>query len=168
MVDQFGTAAPLNLNVTATPQVAVEPAGFWRRFAATFIDGMIASIGSYVLYFAVVLLGVALKPVLGEVVVGIVTILGSLVSFIVVPLGYFGYFYSKKGASPGKMVMDLRVLRDDTGTHLSFWRAVGRESFGKFLSMITLYVGFFLAAFREDKKALHDLAFGTRVVRIRK
>lgn len=169
MAEQFQTATPLNLNVNATPQVSVEPAGFWRRFVASFIDGIIVTVIQMPIKIPLLILVGAAGS--GDA-AGAAAILSTLVNiglYFVVLFFYYGWFYSKKGATPGKMVMDLRVLRDDTGTHLSYWRTFGREFVGKaILGTVTLLVGFLLAAFREDKKALHDLAFGTRVVRIRK
>jgi uncharacterized RDD family membrane protein YckC len=170
MADQFQTAAPLNLNVSATPQVAVEPAGFWRRFLASFIDGIIVTVIQMPIKIPLTFIqmtafgdsGTGLGGYLGS------TFVSLIVSFATI-FFYYGWFYSTKGATPGKMVMDLRVLREDTGTHLSYWRSFGREFVGKaILGMATLGVGYLMAAFREDKKALHDLAFGSRVVRIRK
>ena len=41
--------------------------------------------------------------------------------------------------------------------------AVGRY-FAKFLSSITLCIGFIIAAFESEKRSLHDHICGTRVV----
>ncbi|MES2965025.1 MAG: RDD family protein [Bdellovibrionota bacterium] len=171
MADQFQTAAPLNLNVNATPQVAVEPAGFWRRFLASFIDNIIVAVIQLPLKIPLAIVQTASMTTEsgGGMVAYLASMFASTVVYFVVLFFYFGWFYVNKGATPGKMVLDLRVLREDTGTHLSYWRTFGREFVGKVvLGMATLGVGYLLAAFREDKKALHDLAFGSRVVRIRK
>lgn len=170
MVDQFQTAAPLNLNVTTTPQVAVEPAGFWRRFLATFIDGIIVTVVQLPIKIPLMFLQTASLSESGAGLGAyLASTFGGMVAGLITMFFYYGWFYSKKGATPGKMLLDLRVLRDDTGTHLSYWRTFGREFVGKaILGFATLGVGYLLAAFREDKKALHDLAFGSRVVRIRK
>lgn len=169
MADQFQAATPLNLNVSVTPQVAVEPAGFWRRFAASFIDNIIVTVIQLPIKIPLMVLVGATSSAEGGAGAAILSTLVNVLLYFVVLFFYFGWFYSTKGATPGKMVMGLRVLRDDTGTHLSYWRTFGREFVGKaILGLFTLGVGYLLAAFREDKKALHDLAFGTRVVRIRK
>jgi uncharacterized RDD family membrane protein YckC len=60
------------------------------------------------------------------------------------------------------MALGLRVLRGD-GSPLSFWRAVGRY-FATWISMMTLYIGFIMAAFDDQKRALHDHICDTRVV----
>ncbi len=166
MADRFQAAPPLNLNVTEAPQVAVEPAGFWIRFVAVFVDGMIFGFIQYPLripaYILTMVMGNESTLASG------LSILWMVVAYIASFYFYFGWFYSNKGATPGKLLVNIRVLRDDTGTHLSYGQAIGREFLGKFLSALTLGIGYFLAAFREDKKALHDLVFSTRVVRVRK
>lgn len=80
-------------------------------------------------------------------------------------IGYFGYFYSAKGATPGKMIFGLRVIDRRTGAHLSFGRAALRETVGKGVSMLTFLIGYLMAAFRSDKRALHDLMVDSQVVR---
>jgi uncharacterized RDD family membrane protein YckC len=59
-------------------------------------------------------------------------------------------------------VLGLKVV-DIDGNRISFGRATGRY-FGKWLSAITLCVGFIMAGFTVKKQALHDLVAGTLVV----
>lgn len=59
--------------------------------------------------------------------------------------------------------MRLRVLDDAKGTHLSFMRAGFRCALGYWVSFVPLGVGYLMVAFRSDKKALHDLMFGSHV-----
>lgn len=170
MDDRFQTqqATAMNLNVTSAPQVAVEPAGFWIRFVAAFLDNIIVGVVQLPIKIPLMIVS-GVSSANGELGGSIVTSLISIVLYFVCTFFYYGYFYSKKGATPGKMVVGLRVLREDTGTHLSYWRSFGREFVGKaVLGTVTLLVGYLMAAFREDKKALHDLAFGSRVVKIKK
>ena len=42
---------------------------------------------------------------------------------------------------------------------------MGVETVGKFLSALILMIGFIMAGFRQDKRALHDLLFRTQVLR---
>jgi uncharacterized RDD family membrane protein YckC len=64
-------------------------------------------------------------------------------------------------ATPGKMIVGIRVI-DQRGNRISFARATGRH-FAKFLSAIILAVGYIMAAFDEQKRALHDHIAGTLV-----
>jgi uncharacterized RDD family membrane protein YckC len=78
---------------------------------------------------------------------------------------YYGWFYHEKGATPGKILIGLGVEDSRTGERLSYARSFFRETIGKLISTVPLMVGFLIAFFREDRKALHDLIFDTTVVR---
>jgi uncharacterized RDD family membrane protein YckC len=64
-------------------------------------------------------------------------------------------------ATPGKRLLGLKVA-DLNGLPISFWRAFGRVA-AKFLSSILL-IGYIMAFFTKDKRALHDLMAGTIVI----
>lgn len=68
------------------------------------------------------------------------------------------------GRTAGKWATGLRVERRD-GEPLSFARALLRHTAGYLASLLTLGVGFVLAAFNREGRALHDLIAGTVVVR---
>jgi uncharacterized RDD family membrane protein YckC len=51
------------------------------------------------------------------------------------------------------------------GEPITYWRAFGRY-FGKLLSGIILGIGYLMAAFDEEKRALHDRICHTRVVKV--
>lgn len=80
---------------------------------------------------------------------------------------YFGWFYSTKGASPGKIILQLEVRDAHSNQRLGYWRAFLRESIGKYVSTVPLLLGFLLAGLRRDHRALHDLIFDTKVERRR-
>jgi uncharacterized RDD family membrane protein YckC len=60
------------------------------------------------------------------------------------------------------MACQLRVIRAD-GSNLDWGLAIGRH-FAKILSYLTLFIGFIMAGFDEEKRALHDRICETRVV----
>jgi uncharacterized RDD family membrane protein YckC len=91
------------------------------------------------------------------------TYLGSYLLSLLTLFFYYGWFYKTKGATPGKMLMRLRVASFDTGTNLTYWRTFARETLGKFASSILLGIGFLMVAFRRDKRGLHDLLCHTHV-----
>ncbi len=66
------------------------------------------------------------------------------------------------GATLGKMAVGARVTRAD-GTPIGYNRAVWRWLAAR-LSDFTFFAGYLLVAMRPDKRALHDLLAGTRVV----
>ena len=161
-----GAARKLDLNVAPMAAEAIEPAGFWRRFRATAVDGMILSIGSmpfkmFVAGATILLFGnsdtaSAISTVLN---IGI-----SLGAFYF----YYGYFYSTRGATPGKMLMGIQLIREENGTYLTYRQAFGRELLKSFLGVVTLSISYLMAGIRKDKKGLHDILCQTRVVRIHK
>ena len=84
----------------------------------------------------------------------------ALVAFNFVVLPAFG------GRTLGKWVTGLRVERLD-GSPLGPGRACLRHLVGYPVSLLTLALGFLLAAFTRDGRALHDYVAGTVVVRDR-
>src|SRR5438270_10089265 len=70
------------------------------------------------------------------------------------------------GRTLGKWIAGLRIERRD-GEPLSFGRALVRHTIGYALTLATLGLGFLLAAFHTQGRALHDLLAGTIVVRSR-
>jgi uncharacterized RDD family membrane protein YckC len=136
--------------------------GFWRRGLALFLDAIILAV---ILFPIEMVIGMFASPVI---VPGTTSfnfgILGViyLISFVV-GATYQGYFLSQKGATPGKMVMGLKVVTA-TGARLTFARAVGRY-FATILSGLTFFIGYLIAAFDSQKRALHDHICSTRVIR---
>jgi uncharacterized RDD family membrane protein YckC len=144
------------------------PGGFWRRVVAAMVDSATYSVLSFPVTF---LFGFAIgvsgawsgTDPHNTAMAAILTVGSYLISFAIAFL-YYGWFYKNKGATPGKMLMRLRIARADTGTNLTYWRAFGRETLGKILSSLVLCIGFLLVIFRRDKRALHDLLFNTQVI----
>jgi uncharacterized RDD family membrane protein YckC len=61
------------------------------------------------------------------------------------------------------MALDLKVVRPDGGP-ISLGRAVGRY-FAKIVSGIILMIGYIMAGFDSEKRALHDMMCDTRVIK---
>jgi uncharacterized RDD family membrane protein YckC len=70
---------------------------------------------------------------------------------------------SARGATLGKMALGLRVV-DLNGDRIGFGRATGRY-FGKIVSGLILGIGYFMAAFTQQKQALHDIMAGCLIIR---
>ncbi len=83
---------------------------------------------------------------------------------IPVSLAYNVGFNAALGATPGKLLVGLRILRDD-GTRLTFPRALVRFA-AESLSLAPFGAGYLLAFFNPSRQALHDLVAGTLVVRV--
>ena len=75
---------------------------------------------------------------------------------------YNVFFVTRFGATPGKMLLGLRIIWTD-GRPASWQRALAR-SISYLASGMALYLGFLMAAFTSEKKAMHDILCATRVV----
>lgn len=153
------------------PVGVVTYAGFWIRFVAYLIDAIILGVVMGILQFA--FLGSMFSfPRMAdsshpEMLIGPLLGMIGLLSIISIGLGctYEAFFVTKFGATPGKMALGLKVVRPNGGP-IDLGRAIGRY-FGKMLSGIILYIGFIMAGFDAEKKALHDMMCDTRVIKTR-
>ena len=141
-------------------------AGFWVRLGARMVDGFIMNIVNYGVGFLVGLVAESASagadPESAELVVAITALIAGFMGLLI-PMFYEIYFLGKYGATPGKMASGIKVVRSD-GSPLTYGRATGRF-FGLWLSYLTLLIGFIMAGFDDEKRALHDRVCDTRVVR---
>ncbi|MBS4074818.1 RDD family protein [Ameyamaea chiangmaiensis] len=86
-------------------------------------------------------------------------------SFLLPALYYILFEASALRATPGKLACRMRVT-DLHGRRIGLLRA-GVRYFAKFLSLLTLGVGFLMAGWTLRKQALHDLIAETVVIRSR-
>lgn len=145
-------------------------AGFWRRAVAFLIDSMIIGIGASILY--AVVFGIQFFRLMGQQnqqadPKNILLMMGSMLLLQVVCFVFFWLYFalqesSKAQATFGKRALGIKVVGPN-GERLSFWRATGR-TFGKIVSNMTLYFGYYMAGFTKKRQALHDLMAGTYVV----
>lgn len=119
-------------------------AGFWKRFVALLIDGVILAI-----------IGALANLLLAD---WLASTIGVLLGWL-----YFAYMESSTSqATFGKQAMGIYVT-DINGQRISFLRASGRY-FAKILSGLILFIGYIMAAFTARKQALHDLLASTLVL----
>jgi uncharacterized RDD family membrane protein YckC len=136
-------------------------AGFWIRFFAYCLDGII--IGSLRSIVALPLgLTMLERPQFSP---WFFIHLGQAeLASLAISLFYFSFFLVQYGATPGKMILKLRVVSAN-GEPINFAQAVGRY-FCQFLSWIICGIGFIMAAFDDQKRSLHDRLMETRVVHV--
>jgi uncharacterized RDD family membrane protein YckC len=137
-------------------------AGFWIRFVAKIIDGLIQWIIGIVINEIIELFMPAIGP---ESSGSTVLVFILVVYFINIGLAaaYTTFFLGKYAATPGKMACGLKVITSDGGS-VSYARAFGRY-FAEWLSGLILAIGYIMAAFDEEKRALHDRICDTRVIK---
>jgi uncharacterized RDD family membrane protein YckC len=135
-----------------TPQVKVKYAGFWIRYVAAIIDALVLVIPILLIDF---LLGIALpKPFFAFV----SPFTGLLVAWVYYVIMTYNY-----QATLGKKAFGIRVV-SDKAENLTLGQVILRETIGKLISMIILYIGYIMAAFTKRKQALHDKMASTVVV----
>ena len=139
-------------------------AGFWLRFLAVMIDGILLEVVILPVSFMVGLfVGLAGHGAEQAVLQVVAAILGGMVGLFSYWL-YFALFESSaKQSTLGKRVLNLYVT-DLSGNRISFARATGRH-FAKLISSATLLIGYMMAGWTEKKQALHDMIAGTLVMR---
>jgi uncharacterized RDD family membrane protein YckC len=135
-------------------------AGFWIRFAAKFIDGIILGIINMFIGF-VTTSGMVATPD-DPVAIMRGALFSGLFQFCV-QAAYSTFFLGKFSATPGKMVCGLKVITADN-EQVSYLRGFGRCC-AEMISSIILFFGYIMAAFDDEKRALHDRICNTRVIR---
>ena len=138
-------------------------AGFWIRVVAKIIDGLAMGL---VVGIPMLILGVAggtFSPQGGQPSMAIVTmqILLQLVG-VFFSIAYNTFMHGKYGATLGKMAVGIRVVMAD-GAPITFMRAFGR-AWADILSGMVCYIGYIIAGFDAEKRALHDHICQTRVI----
>jgi uncharacterized RDD family membrane protein YckC len=83
----------------------------------------------------------------------------------VAPVAYFVLGHGTAGQTVGKRLLGARVV-DGQGAPIGYVRALGR-CVVSVLAALPLGLGLALAGLRSDRRGLHDLLAGTRVVSAR-
>jgi uncharacterized RDD family membrane protein YckC len=137
--------------------VGLTYAGFWIRFAAKFVDGLILGVPFMAVFFFIGFNAAQSGSTEPDVLMLIVQL-----GFYVINMLYTIFFLGKYGATPGKMVCKIHVVTAD-GDKISYGRATGRF-FAEILSGMICNIGYIIAAFDGQKRSLHDHICSTRVV----
>ncbi len=135
-------------------------AGFWIRFLAAFIDGILLTVVTFAIYIP--LFGRLMRT--PDDVMANIGLQGiAWLAQLAVGLAYEAILTTKYGGTLGKMALSLEVVTTD-GARLTYGRSIGRH-FAKMLNMFTLGIGYIIAGFDDQKRGLHDHICGTRVIR---
>jgi uncharacterized RDD family membrane protein YckC len=141
---------------------AIPYAGFWIRFGARMIDGVVLSIVNMVTnFFLFGFIGLRrIDPV------HMIAYLSTVYSAqFAVAAAYESLFVWKYGGTPGKLVLGLKVVRPD-GSDLSLGLSIGRYA-ATLVTNFTMGIGHVMAAIDDEKRALHDRLCATRVIKPR-
>lgn len=148
-----GSPPPAEPIPSADIPEAVVPGGFWRRAGALFLDGVILYVG---LIPATILLWLDPLGIAWVALTWVVSI-GGFIFYIVC--------WARWGATPGKRLMGLRIVRSTDLGKISGWRAAGRY-FAYLLATLPLGLGLLWVVFNKERRGWHDMLAGTRVLRV--
>ena len=144
-------------------------AGFWIRVAAKIIDSLIIGLPIGLLMLVAIfgfgfkgLVAPAGPPTLQSMLPTIGLQLGFQALIMILNGFYTVWFVYKYSATPGKMVCGLRVLNAD-GSKLSLGKNIGRYG-AEIVSGLACDLGYVIAGFDSQKRALHDHMCNTRVI----
>ncbi len=142
-------------------------AGFRKRLLAYLVDMLIIS-----------LIGFGLQSLLGQNPLEILkanslaqyqelitnrSVFPSVLMFILTYGFYILMWVNNKGATPGKELMGIKIVKTD-GSSVDYPAAILRSVFGYTLSSIVLSLGFFWVIWDKKKQGWHDKIAGTVVV----
>ena len=136
--------------------VTLEYGGFWRRWLAFVIDGALTLM---LLLPVLHLLGIGSRDILDHDVSFARRVIFN-VPFLIASTLFLFY----QAATPGKMLLDLKVVDAKSLGRLSFGQALGRQ-LAYIISILPFSLGFVWIAFDPRKQGWHDKLAGTLVVR---
>lgn len=123
--------------------------GFWRRFAAYLLDGLILGAVNF-------LLSLVLRGSSGFALLNIIS--------LIIWIGYVVFYQSQTGQTLGKKVMGIKVV-DAKGQKPSAVTFFLRDIVGKIVSGLILGIGYLFVIWDSKKQALHDKIASTYVVK---
>ena len=151
---QYEQAEESQTVVGLNDDIFIEYAGFWRRVAASLIDTILMIV---VLALLTVPFGLMGMPIM----------MGHSGSFLItdiIPMVIVVTLWLKFGATPGKQLLDCRIVDSRSGQPLSLGQSLLRYV-GYILSAIPFCLGFFWVAWSPRKQGFHDYIARTVVIR---
>jgi uncharacterized RDD family membrane protein YckC len=147
--------------VQAGPAEGLRYGGFWVRFLAIFLDGIVLAVITSAL--SVFAFGGTMFVSTTE--AGAFTVnytynaLGALVGLV-----YFVGFWGWRGQTPGMIPFNMRIVMADDGSKPDWVRMLLRYV-GLLISIAVIFLGVIWAGFDRRKQGWHDKIAGTVVVR---
>ena len=126
----------------------LEYQGFWIRFTAWLLDGLI-------IYIPVWIFSRILVWYTGIDSISYVINLALVVIVI--------YMVGTKGGTPGKLILGIKIVNEE-GEYIGVPLAILRY-IGKILSFILFFIGYIMIAWDAKKQGLHDKIVGSYVVK---
>jgi uncharacterized RDD family membrane protein YckC len=132
-----------------------EAVGFWARVGAHILDQLVLGVVGYLAFGS--------PPTNLTTLPEIFQAMGARMGYsFLISTVYYVVLNGHFGATLGKMVIGAKIVNLD-GSKIGYGKAFLRM-LATIVSSLTLCIGYLMVAFREDKRALHDLIVGTRVI----
>ena|SRR3989344_2005139 len=128
-------------------------AGFGVRLLAYLIDAVTIGILNFIVFF--VLSSAKLE------------VLATAVP-VLIGWSYLVYMIGSRGQTLGKMALNLKVIKLETGKNPDYVSAFIREVVGRLISGIVLALGYLWMIWDPKKQGWHDKIAGTVVVKVDK
>lgn len=145
-----------------SPRAQYQYAGFWVRLLASVIDTVCILAVTLPLLYAIY--GNAYFAAAADVnSAGFHGSADALISYLLPAVAVI-VFWIYRSATPGKMILGLKIIRTDGLEKLTPGQSIGRY-LGYYVSMIPLFLGFIWVAFDARKQGWHDKLAGTLVIK---
>jgi uncharacterized RDD family membrane protein YckC len=128
-----------------TTTMTSERAGFWRRFAAFFIDAILLGILSGIL-----------RLIIGR-------NAGGGLGFLI-DIAYFTYFHGSTGQTPGDAALSIRIVDLNGGGSIGYGRAFIRWLVSLVSALVFLLGYLWMLWDRPERQTWHDKAANSVVV----
>ena len=157
-----------NLVVPADESLGSELASRWMRLWGVCIDGLVSiAILGPVMYFT----GYWDRAMANDISIieaSLYGLLGLALYFVV-----NGYLLSKKGQTVGKLLVRTKIVSVETDEIIPLWKVIVLRYLPMGVAAQIPVVGSFFALanglfiYRKDKRCIHDLIAGTKVIKAR-
>ncbi|MGA2004532.1 MAG: RDD family protein [Terriglobales bacterium] len=148
--------------------------GFWIRFGARFIDGLIFTVPTLIVFFTVLMPNLIRSRGQAPLAPNPAFLVSGFLTFFVVSLLAVGCYeilmLKYRSATLGKMACGLKVIRSD-GRSLSWGVCFGRFFMWNvvtqgipYINSVLMLVSSIMLGVDDEKRALHDRVCDTRVI----
>ncbi len=134
----------------------VEYAGFWIRFLASVLDSLLllmVIVPLLLMFYGPGVLFATESPGLAY----------DIINYVL-PIIAVIIFWQYRAATPGKLMMDIYIVDADTLGQPTFVRLLLRY-IGYYVSILTLFLGFFWIGWDKRKQGFHDKIANTVVIK---
>ena len=151
------------------PAPGIEFAPYGGRLVAYIIDSIIVAVVCSITAIAAVILLVSGSTVEDQTITNIDA--GASAGFfllmiltLVIGIGYFPYFWSHGGQTPGMRPFSLRVVSDRDGSRIG-WGTAFLRLVGLWIAALVFYIGYIWVFIDKRRRGWQDLIATTVVIR---